>query len=83
MQDSIQKDIDHHGRVVEQNSYPANFIHNGFAPLVQKTADTSSHDEKQEEEKGPLVVILYMIEMSENIRKFNIRVVFKSRQTLP
>ena len=52
-------------------------------PTRQKTADTSSHDEKQEEEKGPLVVILYMIDMSENIKKFNIRVVFRSRQTLP
>ena len=43
-------------------------------------------DEGQEEEKGPLVVIPYVAGMSEDIRhvcrKFNIRVIFKSRRTL-
>ena len=66
MQDSIQKEIDHQVRVVEQNSYPANFICNASASPIQKTADTSSHDAKQEEEKRPLVVVLYMIGMSES-----------------
>ena len=53
---------------------------------VQETADASRPDERQKEEKGPLVVIPYIAGMSEDIRrvcrKFNIRVVFKSRRTL-
>ena len=56
-----------------------------FCPTTQETADTSSRDEEQEEERGPLVVIPYVAGMSEDIRhvcrKFNLRVVFKSRQT--
>ena len=52
----------------------------------EETADTSSRDEGQEEERGPLVVIPYVVGMSEDIRrvcrKFNIRVVFKSGRTL-
>ena len=31
-----------------------------YAPPTQETADTSSHDEEQEEERGPLVVIPYL-----------------------
>ena len=54
------------------------------APPTQETADVSSPEEEQE--KGPLVVIPYVAGMSEDIRrvcrKFNIRVVFKSGQTL-
>ena len=46
----------------------------------------SSHDKEQEEEKSPLVVIPCVAGMSEDIRracrKFNVRVVFKSRQAL-
>ena len=53
-----------------------------YAPPTQETADTSSHDEEQEEKRGPLVVIPYLAGMSVDImcvcRKFNIRVVFKS-----
>ena len=56
------------------------------APPTQETAYASSPDEGQEEEKGPLVVIRYVAGMSEDIRcvcrKFNIRVVFKSRLML-
>ena len=69
-----------------KTSYPANFIRNASAPPTQETADTSSRDEGQEEEKRPLVVIPYVAGMSEDIRcvcrKFNTRVVFKSGQTL-
>ena len=54
------------------------------SPPTQQTADVSIPEEKQE--KGPLVVIPYVVGMSEDIRrvcrKFNIRVVFKSGQTL-
>ena len=57
-----------------------------YAPPTQETADTSSHDEEQEEKRGPLVVIPYLAGMSVDImcvcRKFNIRVVFKSGWTL-
>ena len=53
---------------------------------TQETADPSSPDKGQEEEKGPLVVIPYVVGMSDNIRwvcrKFNIREVFKSGRTL-
>ena len=55
---------------------------------MQETAGMSSCDEEQEKEKEkePLVVIPYVTGMSEDIRqvcrKFNIRVVFKSRRTL-
>ena len=53
---------------------------------MQETADTSGHDEEQEREKEPLVVIPYVAGMTEDIRrvcrKFNIRVVFKSGRTL-
>ena len=73
-------------RVLKQNGYPANFSHNASAPPTQEKADTSTPDEGQEEEKGPLVVIPYVAGMSEDIkhvcRKFNIRVVFKSGRTL-
>ena len=52
--------------------------------VKQETAETSSHDEEQEEEREPL--IQFVAGMSENIRqvsrKFNIRVVFKSGRTL-
>ena len=55
-------------------------------PHCMETADTSSCDEEQEEEKGPLVVIPYVAGMSEDIRhvcrEFNIRVVLKSGRTL-
>ena len=85
-QDNLQKEVDHLARVLKQNAYPANFIRNASAPPTQKTADTSSHDEKQKEERGPLVVIPCVTGMSEDIkhicRKFNIRVVFKFRWTL-
>ena len=86
MQDNLQKEVDHLARVLKQNAYPANFIRNASAPPTQKTADTSSRDEEQKEERGPLVVIPCVAGMSEDIRhicrKFNIRVVFKSRWTL-
>ena len=83
-QDNLQKEVDHLARVLKQNGYPANFIRNASAPPTQETADVSSPEE--EREKGPLVVIPYVAGMSEDIRrvcrKFNIRVVFKSGQTL-
>ena len=56
-QDNLQKEVDHLARVLKQNGYPANFIRNASAPPTQETADTSSCDEVQEEEKGPPVVI--------------------------
>ena len=71
-------------RVLKQNGYPSKFIRN--ASVTQEAADTSSCDEEQEEERGPLMVIPYVAKMSEDIRRicreFNIRVVFKSGQTL-
>ena len=85
-QENLQKEVDHLARVLKQNSCPANFLHNASALPTRKTADTSSPDEGQEVEKGPLVVIPYVAGMSEDIRcvsrKFNIRVVFKSGWTL-
>ena len=54
MQNNLQKEVDHPARVLKQNSYPANIIHNAFAPPTQETADTSSHDEEQEKKKGTL-----------------------------
>ena len=59
-QDNLQKEVDHLGRVLKQNGYPANFIRNASAPPMQETADTSSCDEEQEKDKEPVVVnILY------------------------
>ena len=85
-QDNLQKEVDHLARVLKQNAFPANFIRNGSVPPKQETADTSSRDEEQEEERGPLVVILCVAGMCEDIRhicrRFNIRVVIKSRRTL-
>ena len=43
-------------------------ICNKFTPPKQETADMSSPDEGQEEEEGPLEVIPYVAEMSEDIR---------------
>ena len=84
-QDNLQKEVDHLARVLKLNAFPANFIRNASAPPTQETADTSSRDEEQKEERGPLVVKLCVTEMSEDVRhvcrKFNIRVVFKSRRT--
>ena len=83
-QDNLQKEVDHLARVLKQNGYPANFIRNASAPPTQETADVSSPEEEQK--KGLLVVIPYVAGMSEDIRrvcrKFNIRIVFKSGQTL-
>ena len=77
-QDNLQKEVDHLARVLKQNGYPANFIHDVSTPPMQETADMSGHEE-QEREKKPLVVIPYVARMSEDIRwvcrKFNIRVV--------
>ena len=84
MHDNLQTEVDHLARVLKQNGYSVNFIHNASVPPTQETADVSSPEEKQE--KGPLVVIPYVAGMSEEIRrvcrKFNIRVVFKSGRTL-
>ena len=81
MQHNLQKEVDHLVRVLKQNSYPANFIHNASGPPTQEKVDKSSRDKEQEEEKEPLVVIPYVAGMSEDIRcvrrKFNIRVLFK------
>ena len=86
MQDNLQKEVDHLAGVLKQNAYPAYFIRNASAPPTQETADTSCLDEEQEEERVPLVVIPCVAGTREDIRhicrKFNIRVVFKSRQTL-
>ena len=65
MQDNLQKEVDHLARVLKQNGYPAYFICNASVPPTQETAYTSSCDEEQEE-RGPLVVILAGI--SEDIR---------------
>ena len=85
-QDNLQKKVDHLARVLKQNAYPANFIRNASAPPAQETADTSSRDEEQEEERGSLVVTPCVVGISEDVRricrKFNIRVVFRSRRTL-
>ena len=67
MQDNLQKEVDHLARVLKQNGYHANFIRNASAPPTQETANTSSCDEEQEEERGPLVVIPYVAGMSEHI----------------
>ena len=85
MQNNLQKEVDYLGRVLKQNAYPANFILKASAPPTQETADTSSRDEEQEEERGPLVVTPCVAVMREDIRhvcrKFNISVVFRSRRT--
>ena len=85
MQDNLQKELDHLARVLKQNGYPTNFICNTLVPPTQETTDTSSLDDGQEQEKGPLMVIPYVAGMSEDIRhvcrKFKIRVVFKSEWT--
>ena len=60
-QDNLQKEVDHLARVLEQNGYPASFIRNASAPPTQETADMSSCDEEQEEEKGALVVVPYVM----------------------
>ena len=78
MQDNLQKEVDHLAWALKQNGYPVNYIRNASAPPTQETADASSLDEGQEEEKRLLVVIPYVVGMSEDIRnvcsKFNIRV---------
>ena len=51
-QDNLQKVVDHLARVLKQNGYPVNLIHNAYAPPTQETVDTSSPDEKQDEERG-------------------------------
>ena len=60
-------------------------IHDASTPSMQETADMSGHDEEQEREKEPLVVIPYVAGMSEDIRrvcrKFNIRVVYLGKQS--
>ena len=56
-QDNLQKEVDYLGRVLKQNGYPANFILKASTSPTQETADTSSCDEEQEKERGPLVVI--------------------------
>ena len=72
--DNLQKKVDHLVRVLKQNGY-------SVLP-TQETADASSPDKGQEQEKGPLVVTPYVAGMSKDIRrKFN-RVVFKSGRTL-
>ena len=59
-QDNLQKEVDHLARVLKQNDYSANFIHNASAPPTQETLNMSSPDEEQDEEIGPLVVIPYV-----------------------
>ena len=65
-QDNLQKEVDHLARVLKQNGYPTNFIHNASAPPTQETADVRSPEEGQE--KQPLVVKPYVAGMSEDIR---------------
>ena len=47
-------ELDHLARFFKQNGYPANFIRNTSVLPTQETTDTSSHDEEQEKEEGPL-----------------------------
>ena len=87
-QDNLQKEVDHLARVLRQNGYPANYICSPFAPPPPpQVLDTSSPERGQEEEsRSPVMMIPYVVGMSENIRhvcwKVYIRVVFKSGQTL-
>ena len=67
MQDKLQKEVDNLASALKQNGYPANFIRNGSAPSTQEIGDTSSCDEGQKEEKGPLVVIPYVAGMSKDM----------------
>ena len=66
-QDNLQKEVDHLARVLKQNGYPANFIRDASALSTQETADISSPEEGQE--KGLLVMIPYVAELSEDIRR--------------
>ena len=87
-QNNLQKELDHLARVLRQNGYPTNFICSPFAPPPPpQVLDTSSPERDQEKENRPPVMIIpYDVGMSENIRhacrKFYIRVVFKSGQSL-
>ena len=47
-QDNLQKEVDYVARILKQNGYPANFIHNGSAPPTQETADVGTPEEGQE-----------------------------------
>ena len=67
-QNNLQKEVDHLAGVLKQNAYPANFIRNASAPPTQETADTSSRDQEQEEERGPLVVKLSVAGMCEDVK---------------
>ena len=67
MQDNLANHLD---RILKQNSCPANFVHNASTPPTHaETAGMSSHDEEQEEGRGPLVVIVYVAGMTKNIRR--------------
>jgi len=69
-QNNLQKEVDHLARVLRQNGYPTNFICSPFAPPPPpQVLDTSSPDRDQEKEsRPPVMVIPYVVGMSENIR---------------
>jgi len=69
-QGNLQKEVDHLARVLRQNGYPTNFICNPFSPPPpSQVLDTSSPERDQEKESRPLVMmILYVVGMSENIK---------------
>ena len=68
MDSDAKKNLDRLASVLKQNEYSANFICNASVPPTQETADISSPDKEQEEEKGPLVVIPYVAGMTKDIR---------------
>jgi len=79
--------LDNLARVLRENGYPTNFIHSAYAPPPQALDPRSPEEDQQEKESRPPVMMFpYVVGMSKGIRhvcrKFDIRVVFKSGQTL-
>ena len=83
-QENLQKEEEHVAEALKQNGYPSTFIGSSSRSSQGKEGDQEASVE--EAGRTPLVVLPYIAGVSEDIRRvcrrFNMRVAFRSGQTL-
>lgn len=84
--DNLKKEEDHLMEVLRNNGYPKQFIHRSSFPTQAPNPDAESLTEDTADDRKPLVMLPYVANMSEDIKrvceKFGLRVVFKSGLTI-
>ena len=90
-EEDLQKENEHLNHVFTKNGYPSAFIHSASERQPARKGETTSNgtgevDTMQDDKKSRIITIPYIVAMSEDIRRicrrFDIKVAFKSGQTL-